>query len=99
MRILAKVGIPAVAGNRAIKDGSLPKILEAFLEKAKPEAAYFGVGDGRRTMYIVLDLASPADVPAIFEPLFMGFEATLDFQPIMDLADLRKGLSSLDLSA
>jgi hypothetical protein len=95
MRILVKANIPAEAGNRAIKDGSLPQILEAFLAKTRPEAAYFGIESGKRTMFVVLDLPSPADVPPFFEPLFMGFDAQIDLQPIMTLDDLRKGLSSL----
>jgi hypothetical protein len=31
----------------------------------------------------------------LFEPLFMGFDAAIDIQPVMDAADLQKGLSSL----
>ena len=95
MRTFARISIPTEAGNQAIKDGSLPKILGAFMEKTKPESAHFGVDGGERTMFIVFDLASPADVPVIFEPLFQGLGAEVDMQPVMDLADLQKGLASL----
>jgi hypothetical protein len=95
MRVLATVNIPVEAGNRAIKDGSLPQIIDAFMAKAKPESAVFGLGGGQRTMFVVFDLASPADIPVLFEPLFMGFDAAIDIQPVMDAADLQKGLSSL----
>jgi len=49
---------------------------------------------GKRTMFVVLDLPSPADVPPLFEPLFMASRG--DRYPAdHDLDDLRKGLSSL----
>jgi hypothetical protein len=95
MRVLAKVSIPVEAGNRAIKDGSLPQILDGFMSKTKPETAFFGLDAGKRTVFVVFDLASPADIPPLFEPLFMGFDAQVDIQPVMDAADLQKGLSSL----
>jgi hypothetical protein len=95
MRVFMRVNIPAEAGNKAIKDGSLGKIVEAFMAKTKPESAHFGVESGERTMFVVFDLASPAEIPVICEPLFQGFGATIHFQPVMDLADLQKGLASL----
>jgi len=95
MRIFMRVNIPAEAGNRAIKDGALGPILEAFMAKAKPQSAHFGVEDGDRTMFIVFDLASPAGIPMLCEPLFQGLGAKVHFQPVMDMADLQKGLAAL----
>ncbi len=48
MRMLLKIKIPTEQGNRAIKDGSLGKILEATVSKLKAEAAYFIADDGCR---------------------------------------------------
>ena len=31
-------------------------------------------------------------MPVIAEPLFMGLDASIDFTPVMDAADLKKGL-------
>ena len=39
MRMCASVTIPTEAGNRAIKDGSIGKIIEAFMAEAGPKAA------------------------------------------------------------
>jgi hypothetical protein len=41
MRMLLKATIPTELGNRAIKDGSFAKVMEATMAKLKPEAAYF----------------------------------------------------------
>jgi hypothetical protein len=95
MRTFAKVNIPVEAGNSAIKSGELPKVIEAFMAKTKPETAFFGVDGGMRTMFVVFDLASPADIPVIFEPLFVGLGAQVHMQPVMDAADLQRGLSGL----
>jgi hypothetical protein len=95
MRVFVKVEIPVVAGNAAIKDGTLPKIIQAFLEKTKPEISFFGVERGHRTMFAVFDLADLSDIPVIAEPLFMGLGANIDIQPVMELADLQKGLAKV----
>ena len=49
MRMMLKIMIPTEAGNRTIKDGSLPKILEGAVARLKAEAAYFVAEDGVRT--------------------------------------------------
>ncbi len=41
MRMMLKATFPTEVGNRVIKDGSFPKIMEATITKIKPEASYF----------------------------------------------------------
>jgi hypothetical protein len=95
MRMLLTAQIPVEAGNKAIKDGSLPKVIQDFTARAKPEAIYFGTRHGDRCMFAVFDLASPADIPPLAEPFFNAFNASIEFIPVMDQADLQKGLSGL----
>ena len=92
MRVRLKVQIPVEAGNKAIKDGQLPKIMEATLSTLKPEAAYFFTEDGKRTAELFVDLKDVSQIPAILEPLFMGFNASVDVTPVMNADDLRSGL-------
>ena len=92
MRMLLKVKIPTEQGNRAVKDGSLGKILEATVSKLKAEAAYFIAEDGRRCALIFFDMKDSAQMPAIAEPLFIGLGAEVEFVPAMNADDLRKGL-------
>jgi hypothetical protein len=40
MRMMLKVRIPTEAGNRTIKDGSMPDVIEAVIDRLDPEAAY-----------------------------------------------------------
>jgi hypothetical protein len=95
MRMFLKVQFEAEAGNRAIKDGSLPKIVEGFASAAKPEGLWFTALDGKRCMVAVFDLASTAQIPPLAEPFFMGLGATFELTPAMDVADLKAGLSAL----
>ena len=54
------------AGNRAIKDGTLPDIIRKTLETVQAEAAYFTTMNGQRTMIAVFDLKTTADIPRIW---------------------------------
>jgi hypothetical protein len=95
MRMFLKVLMDVEAANRAIKDGSLPKIVEGFIKAAKPEGLWFTAIDGKRCMIAVFDMASTAQIPPLAEPFFMGLNATFELSPAMDLADLQAGLSAL----
>jgi hypothetical protein len=92
MRMLLTVQMEVEAGNRAIRDGSLPQVLERAMQDLQPEAAYFTARDGKRTGYIVFDLKDPSDIPAIAEPFFMGVNASIDMTPVMTPQDVQVGI-------
>lgn len=94
MRTLLKVSMDVVASNKAIMDGSLPKIMQETMDKIKPEAAYFQADDGRRACFMVFDLKDASEIPSIAEPFFIGFNAKVDFSPVMNAEDLKKGLEA-----
>jgi hypothetical protein len=93
MRTLIKVTIPVEAGNRTIKDGSLPRVVQATLEKLRPEAAYFFTEGGKRTCLMVADLKDPSSIPEIGEPFFMALDAQVEFVPVMNAQELQAGLA------
>ena len=90
MRFLIKVSIPVEAGNAAIKNGSLPRNIESILATQKPEAAYFYEENGKRTGLICVDLQDASQIPAIAEPWFLAFDASVEFHPAMTPEDLKK---------
>jgi hypothetical protein len=94
MRMMLKITIPTEIGNRTIKDGSLARLLEDTMSTLKPEAAYFVADGGRRCAMMFFDMRDASDIPSIAEPLFIGLNAELELVPVMDTADLRKGLSA-----
>ena len=90
MRFLLKVSVPVEAGNAAIKDGSLPKNIQSILAEQKPEAAYFYEENGKRTALVVVNLKDPSEIPAVAEPWFLAFNASVEFHPAMNADDLMK---------
>ena len=95
MRMLMKVKIDAEAGSAAIKDGSMPRLMQETLGTLRPEAAYFGPEDGVRTAFIVFDLQDPSQLPSLTEPMFSRLKATVEMFPVMNQEDLQKGLQQL----
>jgi len=95
MRTLVKVTVPVEAGNRAIKDGRMQKVLAEASERLRPEAAYFLADKGIRTALYVVDLKDPSDIPVIAEPFFTEFNAAVEFIPVMTADDLKKALDRL----
>lgn len=95
MRMMAKIEIPVEAGNQAITNGELPKVMQQTAERWKPEAMYFTTFDGKRTAIIVFDMSDSSAIPQFAEPFFMGLNADVQFAPAMNEEDLQKGLSSL----
>jgi hypothetical protein len=94
MRMLLKAVIDTAAGSEAIRNGTLPKIIQGTVEQLKPQAVYFAPEDGQRAMFMVFDLADPSQLPPVSEPLFSA-GARVTLVPCMDLDDLQKGLSQL----
>ncbi len=93
---MAKISIPVESGNRAIVNGSLPSVIQRTAERWHPEAMYFTTFDGRRTAYMVFNLPETQDIPPFAEPFFTELNAEVDIAPVMDGADLQKGLTQLN---
>jgi len=95
MRTMIRVTVPVDSGNRALQDGTLPKTIADTLEKLKSEAAYFFVDGGVRTSIMIVDFKDVSDMPSIAEPLFMQLNAKVEFLPVMNAEELKRGLSKV----
>jgi hypothetical protein len=95
MRVMARISLPVEPANQAIKEGKLGTVMQQAADRWHPEAMYFTTFDGRRTAFMVLDLPDPSDIPPFAEPFFMALQAEVELAPVMDGADLQKGLSQL----
>ena len=94
MRMMLRTQLDVEAANLAIADGSLGGIFGQVFGTCRPEAAYFLTENGKRTVYAFFDMPSPDQIPALAEPLFQGLGATVEFMPVMNQADLEKGLAA-----
>ncbi len=96
MRMMLRTHIDAIEGSKAIKSGALQKAIGAFIEKFKPEAAYFATDNGMRSGLYVFDMKDSNLGPVIAEPFFdLGCKVTLS--PCMTPDDLRAGFDATGL--
>ena len=96
MRFLLKVSIPVEAGNAAAKAGNLGTTIQSILTDLKPEAAYFTDDNGQRTGLLFLDMQDAAQIPAIAEPWFLAFNASVEFHPVMVPDDLARAGGAIE---
>ena len=99
MRFLLKVIIPVETGNAAAKAGKLGAIIQSILADLKPEAAYFTDNDGQRAGLLFFDMQDASQIPAIAEPWFQAFNASIELHPVMILDDLAKAESAIEKAA
>jgi hypothetical protein len=81
-----------VASNKAIKDGTMPKLLESTMSKFKPEASYFFPSNGKRCCIMIFDMKDASEMPSAVEPFFLEMNADVELTPVMNAGDLQKGL-------
>jgi hypothetical protein len=94
MRMMLKFHLDTETANLAINDGSLAATLGRVFADCRPEAVYFLTEDGRRTGHVYFEMTSPDQVPRLAEPLFQAMNATVDFIPVMNQAELETGLQA-----
>jgi hypothetical protein len=96
MRFLLKVNIPVESGNAAAKAGTLGSTIQSILADLKPEAVYFTDSDGQRAGFIFLDMQDASQIPAIAEPWFLAFNASIDIHPVMIPDDLARAGGAIE---
>jgi hypothetical protein len=96
MRFLLKVNMTVEAGNAAVKEGKLGETIQSILDDLKPEAAYFTDNNGQRTGFIFLEMEDASQIPAIAEPWFLAFNASIEIHPVMVPKDLAKAGPAID---
>jgi hypothetical protein len=92
---MLRITIPVDTGNEAIQNGMIQKVVSETMERLRPEAAYFLAEQGDRAAMFVFDLKDSSDIPSIAEPFFAGLNATVEFTPVMNAEDLKKGLEKI----
>ena len=71
MRFLLRAELGMAKANAAFTDGTLGDTIHAILEQIKPEAVYFGLSNGNRTMFAIVHLDDASPMPAIPGPPFL----------------------------
>jgi len=94
LRIFMSVEIPNASGNEAIKNGALPRTMKNFMEKCRPEGAFFITNtEGNRCAHFYFDMKDVSQMVVIAEPFFMELGAKVVWCPAMTPPDLEKGIT------
>ena len=96
MRFLLKVNIPVESGNAAAKAGKLGATIQSILADLKPEAVYFTTDNGERTAFLFLEMQDASQIPAIAEPWFIAFNASVEIHPVMLPDDLARAEGAIE---
>jgi hypothetical protein len=96
MRFLVKVNIPVEAGNLAAKAGKLGTTIQSIIADLKPEAVYFTDDNGQRTAFLFLEMQDASLIPAIAEPWFLAFNASVEIHPVMVADDLARAGGAIE---
>jgi hypothetical protein len=94
--MLLSVVIPVETGNAAARAGKLGPTLQQILADLKPEAAFFTETNGARSGYIFFDMKDSSQIPAIAEPWFLAFNASISLRPAMSAQDLAAGATGFE---
>ncbi len=90
MRILIDFKMPLEPFNTLVRNGTAGEKLAEIMAAIKPEVAYFGIRDGMRGGILVVNVEDNSQIPSIAEPLFLSFNASIEFLPVMIPEDLMK---------
>ena len=88
MRMIVDVNFPIEPFNTLVRNGTIGQKIQQILADIKPEAVYFSERNGKRGGIFIVDITEPSQVPAIAEPFFLTFDATVEFHVAISPEDL-----------
>jgi hypothetical protein len=88
--MLLHISFPHEAFNAAVRDGTAGQKLGRIMDETKPEAIYFTEQQGGRGAVMIVDVSDPSKIPALAEPWFLTFNASVEFRVVMTPDDLQK---------
>ncbi|MBJ6726134.1 panthothenate synthetase [Geomesophilobacter sediminis] len=96
MRMLLNIKFPNEQFNQAVRKGNCGSLISRIVEEARAEAVYFTEQDGQRSVIMVTEVTEPSKIPALAEPWFLNFNATVELRIVMSFDDLkRSGIDDL----
>ncbi|MDQ4043884.1 MAG: hypothetical protein M3173_00330 [Chloroflexota bacterium] len=96
MRFLLKVSIPVEAGNAMNANGRIAEVIGSILADLQPEAAYFTPIDGKRGVYLVVEMEHASQLPSVAEPFFLALNASVEAVPVMTAEDLMQARPGIE---
>ncbi len=94
MRFMVRATIPVDAGNEMVR-GDMGGLLQKVSADLKPEASYFAIENGQRTVYFIVSVDNAADLTRVCEPLWLSISADVDLIPVMTEADFGGAMGAI----
>ncbi|MFF4328589.1 hypothetical protein ACFYZT_18985 [Streptomyces sp. NPDC001591] len=95
MRVMLRAHLDTAASNEGVQTGALVQAMRKFIERVRPEAAYFGLHEGVRSCWIVFDLQESAELPLLTWDLFSRFHAEIEVTPVTKAEELAETLTAI----
>lgn len=96
MRMLMNISFPVHEFNKGVSDGTVGFKIKGILDEIKPETVYFTEQFGQRAAVMVVNVENASQVPALAEPWFLNFNASVEFHIAMTPGELNEaGLEAL----
>lgn len=89
MKMILRVTIPNEQFNSQIKKGTIGNTLEKILGDLKPDAAYFTLEDGERSILLIVNINKPNEYVRYAEPFFLEFNARIKYEIAMTPEELK----------
>jgi len=83
MRMILTATLPHEPFNALIKNGNIGKVLNGIMEEIKPEAVYFSLDEGKRSLFIVVNVEKGTDYVKYAEPFFLKFNADIKYDIVI----------------
>jgi hypothetical protein len=93
--MMARFHFPVESGNDTVRTGKVGKVFEQLIAEFKPEAMYLYPEQGERGGVMVFDMTDASMVAGVVERFSFGLHAKVELFPVMNGADLHKGLSGI----
>jgi hypothetical protein len=90
MRCLVRATLTNESGNALVRDASFAERIQTVLGDLRPEAVYFAAVNGQRAIYAVCNLESGADIARVSEPLWLGFNASVEITPLITAEEMQQ---------
>ncbi|MDG0816502.1 hypothetical protein [Bdellovibrio svalbardensis] len=98
MHFLTKISIPNEAGNKFISSKDFNQKMDGLISNLKPEATYFCVENGVRTIFAFVNIENSYEIPAKAEPFWLAMSANVEFIPAMNAQDFSKAAAGIKQS-
>ena len=70
--------------------------MQSVLADLKPEATYYTLDRGQRTIYFVLNVGDSHEIPGILEPLWLTMKADVEFILALSQGEFSKAMPSIE---